>query len=202
MVGSGSKQRGRGDLRRPSRRVLTYEQALHRAIKVFVRDGGLDMENLAEEIPVSRATLYRVAGNRDRLLGDVLWTLADRTLRMVGAEATGDGLDRIIDTSRRFKAQLLGFSPLRTFLRSEPETAFRILLTPAGRVSERLVESWVQILRRSSETGEITLPFDVEWFAYVFVRIGESMVYSDLLAGREPDLEVAELVQRRLFEDI
>ncbi|HEX6238062.1 MAG TPA: QsdR family transcriptional regulator [Acidimicrobiales bacterium] len=182
-----------------SRRVLTYEEAVHRAIRVFVRDGGLDMRVLAEEIPVGRATLYRVVGSRNRLLGDVLWTLAERTLRLAALEATSTGLERIIETSRRFKEHTLGFGPLRTFLRTEPQTAFQVLLTPAGRVSERLVRAWIEILRQAVEAEELTLPFDVEWFAYVFVRTGESMVYSDLLAGRDPDLELAELVQRLLF---
>lgn len=182
-----------------SRRVLSYEQALHSAIRVFVRDGGLDMKTLADEIPVGRATLYRVVGSRDRLLGDVLWTLADRTLERAHREVTTVGLPGILEVSRRFKELTLGFEPFRRFVRSEPETAFRVLLTPAGRVSERVVEAWADIFRKGIAEGALTLPFDVDWFAYVFVRTGESMLYSDVLAGREPDIELAELAQRALF---
>lgn len=185
-----------------SRRVLTYDQALRRAIKVFVRDGSLDMKALADEFPVGRATLYRVVGSRDRLLGDVLWTLAERTLELAKLETRSGGIDRMIEVSRRFKEHTLGFQPLRAFLHAEPQTAFRVLLTPAGRVSERVVQAWVEILREAVDDGEFILPFDVEWFAYVFVRTGESMIYSDLLAGREPDLELAAVVQRALFRPV
>jgi hypothetical protein len=73
------------------------------------------------------------------------------------------------------------------------------LLTPAGGVSERMVKAWAGILRRSLVAPDSTLPFDLDWFAYVLVRTGESMLYSDLLAGREPDLELADLVTKLLF---
>jgi AcrR family transcriptional regulator len=180
--------------------VLTYEQAHRRAIKVFVRDGGLDMKTLADELPVGRATLYRVVGSRDRLLGDVLWTLAERTLETVERQATAEiGLDRVFEISHRFKEDLLTFEPLRRFLATEPEVALRVLLTPAGGVSERMVKAWAGILRRSLVAPDSTLPFDLDWFAYVLVRTGESMLYSDLLAGREPDLELADLVTKLLF---
>lgn len=185
----------------PGRRVLDYDQALRRSIHVFVRDGRLDMEALANEIPVGRATLYRVVKSRDRLLGDVLWTLAERTLRLAERDATAPlGVDRVIEISRLFKQHTLEFEPLRRLLREEPETAFRVLLTPIGRVSDRMVKEWIEILRTAVDRGELTLPLEVEWFSYVFVRTGESMLYSDLLAGREPDLDMAEFVQRLLFQ--
>lgn len=157
------------------------------------------MTALADEIPVGRATLYRVVGSRDHLLGDVLWVLAQRTLDLVQREASATGVDRIIEMSRRFKQLTLDFEPMRAFLRTEPETAFRVLLTPAGRVSERVVGRWAEILRDAVERGEVALPFDVDRFAYIFVRIGEATLYSDVLAGIEPDLDVSEVVQRLLF---
>ena len=190
---SGGKTRGR---------VLTYDQALRQAVHQFVRDGAVDMTTLADEIPVGRATLYRVVGTRDRLLGDVLWVLAKRTLGLAEQEATAAGhagLERLIQISRRFKELTLAFEPVRAFLKAEPETAFRVLLTPAGHVSERVVGWWAETFRAAAERGEITLPFDVERFAYIFVRIGEAMLYSDLLAGLEPDLDVSETAQRLLL---
>lgn len=192
------------DARAPNwsnRRVLTYDQALECAIHLFVRTGRLEMDALAEQIPVGRATLYRVVGSRDRLLGDVLWVLAERTLRLAESESEAPaGVERMIEISRRFKRHVLGFRPMRDFVHAEPQTAFRVLLTPAGRVSERVVRAWVDMFTEAAGRGELTLPFDVEWFAYVFVRTGESIVYADLLAGREPDLDLAEHVQRLLFK--
>lgn len=183
--------------------MLTYDQALRHALQRFVRDGNIDMSALADEFPVGRATLYRVVGSRDRLLGDVLWVLAERTLHLATAEAEAEaatkGVDRFIEISRRFKEHTLSFAPFRRFLLADPETAFRVLLTPAGGVSQRMVAAYADLLTAAAEAGEATLPFDVQRLAYVLVRIGEAMLYSDLLAGLEPDLEMAEAVERQLF---
>lgn len=157
------------------------------------------MDSLARSLVVSRATLYRVVHSRDRLLGDVIWSFGERTLAMAVAETTGTGVDRIVETARRFNAYVVSFEPLRSFVRSEPMAAIRVLITPAGGVHQRFVEAWKGIFLEAARRGELTLPLDAEELAYVFVRIGESVLYSDLLAGREPDIRVAALVQRSLL---
>ena len=63
----------------PNRRVITYDAIVAGARRQFLRDGTIDMEELPQELAVSRATLYRAVGGRDRLLGDVLWSLAERS---------------------------------------------------------------------------------------------------------------------------
>ena len=65
--------------RAPRPHVITYEAIVAGARRHFLREGTIDMERLAQELAVSRATLYRAVDGRDRLLGDVLWSLAERT---------------------------------------------------------------------------------------------------------------------------
>ncbi|WP_277210370.1 hypothetical protein [Isoptericola croceus] len=82
------------DRERPSGsrgRVITYPVALRAARRRFVASGGLAMDQLTEDLWVSRATLYRVVGSRDRLLGDVLWQLAARTLGRTREHVDGTG---------------------------------------------------------------------------------------------------------------
>jgi|SRR5665811_2475893 len=51
----------------------------------WVRDGRrLEMQGLADELGVSRVTLFRQAGSREELLSKALWVLTEATL--------GDGL--------------------------------------------------------------------------------------------------------------
>lgn len=185
-----------------SSRVLSYADALSRARARFVADATLDMRALAEELGVSRATLYRVVGNRDRLLGDVIWDLGVRTLERAIRETSPDctGIDRIIETSKRFNQYVMTFAPLRHFLREEPLTAFRVLFSPAGQVHERAVTAWRTMLEEAVERGEIVPPFDVDRLAYIVVRSGESMLYADLIAGREPDIELAAVIQRAVLQ--
>lgn len=159
------------------------------------------MPLLAKELGVSRATLYRVVGNRDRLLGDVIWDLAARTLKRAIRETPPDraGIDRIVETSKRFNQHVITFAPLRDFLSEEPLTAFRVLFSPPGRVHERAVAAWRAMLEEAVEAGEIVPPFDVDRLAYILVRSGESMLYADLIAGREPDIELAAVIQRAVL---
>jgi AcrR family transcriptional regulator len=184
-----------------SSRVLSYADAFSRARTRFVADGTLDMASLARELSVSRATLYRVVGNRDRLLGDVIWDLGAGTLHRAIRETPADrtGIDRIVETSKRFNEYVMAFAPLRHLLREEPLTAFRVLFSPAGGVHERAVAAWRAMLEAAVERGEIVPPFDVDRLAYILVRSGESMLYADLIAGREPDIELAAVVQRAVL---
>ena len=183
-------------------RVLSHADALSCARARFVADATLDMPALAEELGISRATLYRVVGNRDRLLGDVIWDLGARTLKRAIRETSPDcaGIDRIIETSKRFNKYVMTFAPLRDFLTEEPLTGFRVLFSPAGRVHERAVTAWRALIEDAVERGEIVPPFDVDRLAYIFVRSGESMLYADLIAGREPDIELAAVVQRAVLQ--
>jgi AcrR family transcriptional regulator len=183
-------------------RVLAHEDALARARTHFLSEGTLDMQNLAEELGVSRATLYRVVGNRDRLLGDVIWDLGARTLRRAIEETSPDvkGADRIIETSKRFNEYVVTFAPMRNFLQNEPLTAFRVLFSPVGRVHNRAVAAWRRMLEEASEQGELALPIDADKLAYVIVRTGESMLYADLIGGREPDIDLAASVQRAVLQ--
>ncbi len=184
----------------PGARVVTYEQALEAALHAFLRDGTVDMHDLAGSLAVSRATLYRVVGSRDRLLAGVLWFLARETMRMAEREAVSSGVERILEIATRFKQETAGFDPFRRFLRSDTETALRVLFTPAGGVHERMVRHWSRILTEAEEAGEVKLALPADDLAYIFVRIGESMLYADILIDRTPDLELASYVQRLLFE--
>jgi hypothetical protein len=188
--------------RRDRRRVLSDTDAIARAKARFVADGTVDMTVLAEELAVSRATLYRVVGNRDRLLGDVIWDLGSRTLERAIRETEPDrtGIDRVVETSRRFNEYVVAFSPLRHFLREEPLTAFRVLFSPAGRVHERAVDAWRAMLQEAVARGEIVPRLPVDDLAYNLVRSGESMLYADLIAGREPDIELAAVIQRAVLQ--
>jgi hypothetical protein len=175
--------------------VLSYDVALKAAGKAFLDTGNVDMQALSDHLAVGRATLYRVVGSRDRLLGDVVWSLGERTLDRVKQEVTITGLEGVVEIARRFNEYVVAFEPMRKFLQADPRTAFRILFTPAGRVHQRFVEAGEEILLDEQRRGGVAFQFSVEDAAYGFVRIGESMLYSDLLADRTPDIALAARAQ-------
>jgi AcrR family transcriptional regulator len=185
------------------KRVIDREDALAAAKRQFLSTGEISMDDLARGLNVSRATLYRVVGSRDELLGDILWQLSRRTLDQAIQAVRGSGLtgaDRLLAISQRYHEAVASFKPLHHLLQQEAADAFRVLFTPSGRVHERMVEAWATLLREAQENGELCdLPFDVEETAYMFVRIGESMLYGDLLAGVVPDNELSDRIRRVLL---
>lgn len=184
------------------RRVISYDAAVRAAIGLFIRTATVDMDALAQRLCVSRATLYRVVAGRDRLLGDVLWRQAEYLFvqaSLVHHASDGEGADRILAVLRRFGVSILGAEPFRTFMAAEPETAIRVLFTPAGGVHERFVCLNRGLIEQAIAAGSYAPPFDLDDLAYVFVRIFESIWYAELLAGLEPDLDVADRVARAVL---
>jgi len=181
------------------RRVITYGEVVAGARRQFLRESTVDMDALAGELAVSRATLYRVVDGRDRLLGDVLWALAEPVWLDARAAASARGVDAILEISRRFFHGVMAAEPFRLFLAAEPETALRVLLTPAGGVHERAVAMQREVFDEAIEERGATLPYDLDDLAYLYVRIYESMLYADILSERDPNLDVAEQAGRALL---
>lgn len=181
------------------RRVIDHADALRAGIRHYARHSTIDMEALADELAVSRATLYRVTGGRDRLFGDVLWFFAERFFRESRLEVESPGADRLLEVLRRFSERIFASPEFRGFLRDEPQTAVRVLFTPAGRIHDRFVEINRDLIQETVDAGELALRFDVDSLAYVWVRLYESMWYGDLLSGREPDPDLVEHLARALL---
>ena len=59
---------------------LTADEIVRTAAHWIDRGVRLDTRTLATELGISRSTLFRRVGNREDLMGDALWYLADRTM--------------------------------------------------------------------------------------------------------------------------
>ena len=182
-------------------RVISHDDVVRAARRQFLASSTIDVEALAGELAVSRATLYRTISSQDRLIGDVLWELAERTLdAAVAAAAHLRGADRMLAISHRFESEIGAFEPLQRWVRRDPLQASRVLFTPAGAVHERCVKAWADIFRAAEDAGELALPCDAQGFAYLYVRFGETLLHGELLAGVSADPTTAERVRRLLLE--
>jgi AcrR family transcriptional regulator len=173
-------------------RSATREDLVRLARRRFMRGERIDVQSLADELNVSRATAYRWAGNADRLVGTVIASLAEETFLLARREARGRGYARLVDLHRRGTRYMATSKPYRTWIASEdPETVLRIVASkhhPAQATSMRL---WEETLRDEAARGVISLPLDAHTMAYAVVRLGESFLYADLIAGEEPDVDSA-----------
>lgn len=170
------------------------------ALETFLGPRRLDMRALAAELGIGRATLYRRAGNRDLLLGEVLWYLTRRALAPAVESASGlQGRARVITVVERFMRFVHEQPALRRFLDQEPEAALRILTSKNGPVQRGIVEALERLLADEEARGTLRLTIDRATLAYVIVRIGESFLYADVIADNEPDVGVAVEVIARLL---
>ena len=158
----------------------------------FLAGRRIEMQELAAELGVNRATLFRWVGGRDDLLGEIIWSLAEPTLRRVINESSGQGGLRIATAAGRF-ATLVDQAPfIREFLRREPERALRILTTRASTVQARMVSAIEALLRDEITHGRLQPPLPPPELAYLIVRIIESFLYADIITGEQLDITKAE----------
>ena len=172
------------------------------ALATFLDQRRLDMRALAGELGMGRATLYRRVGNRDRLLGEVIWFLTRRAL-IVALERAGDrtGANRVVAVVHAFMSFVRAQPTLQRLLEAEPEAALRILTSKQGPVQQGIVEALERLLAQEEAGGSLLLSIDRGTLAYVIVRVGESFLYADVIADHEPDVDAAVDVVARLLRE-
>ncbi len=193
----------------PASRAQTSDEALdHRSRAIglaarWIRQGRrLELQGLADELGVSRATLFRQAGTRDRLLGEALWLNTHRTLQAAVARAEAEhtpGSLRSVSTGRWMNALVSRSTALRRLLDDEPALTIKVLTAPAGPVQPRVVAFVEAVLRRDMAEGYQPV-IEAGDLAYALVRLGESFLYADVLADRHPDVATADRLQQALLK--
>ncbi|QLL09547.1 QsdR family transcriptional regulator [Mycobacterium vicinigordonae] len=182
----------------PLARLLAEERrpdaltAFRIARRRFIDGRRIEMGELATELGVNRATLFRWVGSRDELLAEILWSLAKPTLALAVQEAPGEGGQRIAAISGRFARLMDDAEFFRAFLRREPERALRILTTRAGTIQARVVEAVETLLDEEISRGRLNPPLPPHDLAYLIMRIIESFLYADLITGEQRDIDGAE----------
>jgi AcrR family transcriptional regulator len=173
--------------------------AFLRARKRFLAAERIDMSALAADLGVSRVTLYRWVGSRDRLLVEVIWSLARRTLENIEAEADDAGPERIVRVVTRFLEDVIANPGMQRWLAEEGESAMRLLTRGESGFQPRLIDAMHDLLTEQADAGALALPVDLREVAYVIVRLIESYTYLDLITGEEPDARRAEPILRLLL---
>ena len=172
----------------------------------WIQDGRrLDMQGLADELGMSRVTLFRRIGSREALLGKALWMLTQCTLETAAARWEAErpeGELHTPGTGRYINAIVSESTGLRRLLEDEPALAIRVLTDPHGQVQTGVVAFVEDLLRRDiAEFGLVTI-IEPDALSYALVRLGESFLYADVLAARKPDVETVDRLQRALIEGI
>ncbi|GAB4085349.1 QsdR family transcriptional regulator [Myceligenerans cantabricum] len=188
---------------RLSARLTTHPEArrvLELARESFIAGRRLDMGPLAASLGVDRTSVFRWVGNRDALLGEVLWSLAEPTLVQAWrATASSSGADRVAGLLTRFATDLIEADYFRTFLRREPARALRLLTTAGSPIQRRFRATAEWLVRRELGDAPFGGAITPDELAYLVVRVSESFTYADLITGDEPSPERARTAFRHLL---
>ncbi|HEY2577132.1 MAG TPA: QsdR family transcriptional regulator [Streptosporangiaceae bacterium] len=179
------------------------QQIFAAAVDAHISGQRLDMKSLARRLGVSRATLYRQAGNREQLLDEVIWWRARHTLaEQIHATATLAGAARIVAAVGGVLQAIERDRSLRTFLESDPEAALRILTGTRSTVQRGMVAALENLIDLERGRGAFDADLDTPTLAYAIVRIAEGFLYADVIADRSPDIARATTVIEALLRGL
>ena len=170
---------------------VTPLDALAAARRMWLADQRIDMGALATELGISRATLYNWVGDRERLIAEVLWSIADATLRRARTAARGTGASYLADVNARYLGALAGFEPNRRFIERDPEFALGVLASKRTAFQQRIIDTQCELIEEQMRDAGYIPPLDPPTLAYVVVRIAESFIFNPVITGGEPDLDKA-----------
>src|SRR5262245_25604345 len=109
-------------------------EAFRLARRAFLAGERIDMQRIAGELGVNRVTLYRWVGNRACLLGDVAWSLAERTSDLELERSPNRGGGRVADVVTGFIDTVRTNEGMRKTVAQEGPVAVRLLTAGEGAV--------------------------------------------------------------------
>ena len=168
----------------------------------FLAGARVEMQELAGELGVSRATVFRWVGSRDDLLVEIIWSIAEPTFRHAVEGTVGLlGGRRIAAVMGGFAEAVIASPPFMEFVQREPERALRLLTSKATWFQGRLMVLVEDLIRSEIEAGHLVPPLPLHDLAYTTTRMTETFVYADVVAGEQPDPQKVRLVVGALLRD-
>jgi AcrR family transcriptional regulator len=182
MTSAPSRPRGR-----PA--AASRNDVLKRATRRYLQGKRIDVQAIAAELGLGRATIYRWFGTREELIGEVLVRAAEPLLDEARKSARGKGGAALLDTFDRFNRSLAEAPALRRFLETEREAAMRIITSGAGVVQPRMVAGIAEVIQQEVDAGHYDPPVETETLAYAIVKLAEAFLFNDAVAGIRGDVD-------------
>ncbi|QLY33198.1 QsdR family transcriptional regulator [Nocardia huaxiensis] len=174
------------------------EDVLRAAIAVFLAGKRLDVNAIAAQLGVGRASIYRWFGSRDGLLGAAIAHQLERMIAHIESRCTATGGARLEHILDRTVHLLVEDDSLRTYFDNESTAALRLVTRSDGPVHQAAVHHVEQLIARA-ETEGYHPPIDRDTLAYALVRLWEAFLYNDAVAGFRGDGERLRQVQSALL---
>jgi AcrR family transcriptional regulator len=176
-------------------RVDVIEAGLHR----YLRGQRIDVQAIAAEIGVGRATVYRWFGSRDNLIGEVVIRATEPVLAEARAGLEGRGGPGLLDTFDRFNRSLSEAPALRAFVEQERDAALRLIASGAGIVQPRIVELITSLITQEVEAGTYKPPVEPAILGYAIVKLAQAFLFNDTVADIRGDVDRLREVEAALL---
>ncbi|WP_158501579.1 QsdR family transcriptional regulator [Vitiosangium sp. GDMCC 1.1324] len=169
----------------------TPQELFALALDWWMKGERFDIGRMAQELGVSRATVFRWVGTRELLYGEVISAQFEAAMATARDEATGEGAELIANIVQRMIHLIVENEPLKKFVQQDAEYAMRILMSKSSTVEQRNTACVRKALEDGVRDGHIRPEMDLDALAFVIIRIGESFLYRDAITGDPPDIQSA-----------
>src|SRR5205814_8285753 len=146
--------------------AASREEVLATALYHYLRGRRVDVQAIAAELGLGRATIYRWFGSREGLIGEVLFQAAEPLLAEARRRARGRGGPALLDTFDRFNRSLADAPALRRFVEAEREAALRIITSGAGTLQPRIVAGIAAVIEDEVRAGRYKPTVEPATLAY------------------------------------
>lgn len=172
-------------------------EVLQAVTEQYMSGERVDLTIVARRLGLSRATIYRWFGSRDRVLGEVIAAQLEQLIARKRRAVRTRGALGLLEVFDQINRSLSRASALRTLLEQEPGTAMQLLTSGAGVVHPRAVSTVEALIIAEVAAGSYSPPADPATLAYAIVRLAEAFLYND--AGIRGDHERLREVQAALL---
>jgi AcrR family transcriptional regulator len=179
--------------------AASRDAALRLARDRFLAGERVDVQAIARDLGLARATMHRWFGTREALLGEMLGELGEQRLEAIRAGVRGGGAPALLQCFDRFNRELAANPGLVAFLSQEQERALRILTSSAGAVQPRMVAAIEGLIGAEVQAGRFAPSVAPATLAYAIVRLAESFLYNDAIVGMRGDSDRLREVEAALL---
>jgi AcrR family transcriptional regulator len=171
------------------------DAGLHR----YLRGQRVDVQAIAAELGLGRATIYRWFGSREKLLGEVIIRATEPVLAKARSGLSGKGAPGLLDTFDRFNRALADAPALRAFVEQERDASLRIIASGAGIVQPRIVELITALIAEEVEAGTYKPRVEPSVLGFAIVKLAQAFLFNDAAVGIRGDVDRLREVEASLL---
>lgn len=156
----------------------TREEVLAVARAHWLACRRLDVQAIAAECGVGRATVYRWFGSREGLLAEAMMSVFEERVGAARGAVGGRGAGALLDTIGLVYTGLAEAPHIRAFIERERALALPLMTSSDGPIHPRIVALIRGLIETEVERGDYRPPTDAETLAYVLVRLAEALLFN------------------------